>query len=207
MENYTPDTVTWHATIPSVQDGDAPNETNFRATSDALADNLGWLRVPYQGPAVRTRYMATGGTWQVAQWEPSAACGGFVSTVVGSGFVWWPLDLAQGMTLTAFGVLVKGGAGHGALPAQRPRVRLVRGPLDGSAVPTVLVEVTDSAASVVAYEDEHVVTGNAGPLAIDTSLYAYWLYVVNESGANSAIGLEVSAPRVTFLPGQYPGGL
>jgi hypothetical protein len=87
--------------------------------------------------------------------------------------------------------LVKGSAGHGALPAIKPKLDLYRQDFLMTGSGTLVATVTDSSASVGAYE-----TGHALDLfALNHTLVGqdfYYMIVSGESGANSQTGLQLS---------------
>lgn len=205
MEPYTPTTNTWHPTIDSVQDGDPPNETDFRATSDQLADNLGYLHAPLTGSS---RRRAVTGAWRydTAHFKADSTFGGVASLTAVSHSLVIDIDPPHGAILGAVGVIFKGGSGHGGtLPQFPPQVLFCRTPIDGSGGFTVIHSFTDNI-SGGSYETQHRVECTMTE-TIDRDTYAYHMMIVNEDGTNAFDDLRIIAPQIRFIPGQYPGGL
>lgn len=104
------------------------------------------------------------------------------------------------------GIQVNGGAGHGALPATKPRLRLMRSSVNtGIVTDNEIAGANDSSSDVTAYQALHtiVLTGlsvSVQPAAGSLSLY---LKVTGESGASS-IGGEFKVGHVFVVTNPNP---
>jgi hypothetical protein len=124
------------------------------------------------------------------QTTPSALQITAVSTAAAEAWAYsFPLDLPHGAELIEIRAVFKGAGGHGALPLSMPKFGVVRyGNL--TLVPVSLLSgsglVTDSSASVAAYEAIHeiVYTPDQNTL-IDRALYSYGLNFMGEGHTNA----------------------
>lgn len=87
--------------------------------------------------------------------------------------------------------------GHGSLPATMPRFLLLKRAVAATGSPTTIADVTDSSASVGAYEAYHEVaaTGLTETLSVGN---VYILLINGEAGANSIAGLAIHGATCTI---------
>ena len=114
--------------------------------------------------------------------------------------VFWGLGFVpDGSSITKYGVLIQPAGGHGALPAQKARIRLMKRSFNTGTATAIDTE-TDPAASVVNYELQHTILKTlATPYVVDHAIEEYYLEFIHESGANSvAAGLQVHGARVSW---------
>lgn len=104
--------------------------------------------------------------------------------------------LVPGQVVQSMGVLIRGAAGHAALPAAMPTMALTRVDLTaavgGAADPTnaTVTGTGDASANTAAYQVNHLITtGGGGHVVLANNLY--FLRVLGESGANSLLGLKI----------------
>jgi hypothetical protein len=89
------------------------------------------------------------------------------------------------------GVYVHGGAGHAALPATKPRIRLMRASVSAGIVThNEVAALNDSSVDVAAYQTTHTITLTGLSLGVTPTSPSLWTYVrfTGESGANSLAG-------------------
>lgn len=109
------------------------------------------------------------------------------------------LELSQYLPLygaiIGVGVFAHGASGHSALPANMPKVELVRNNVlnDPGTAGTVLMSCDDLSASTSAYQSAHAIYGSTVSHAVDTehNSYSYHLTIQGEGGANSLVNFTV----------------
>jgi hypothetical protein len=101
---------------------------------------------------------------------------------------------SAGMRIVGVGMTIDPPGGHGALPAQMPRIRLLRQSTLSSSAPTAIADVTDASGSVGAYEIAHKVETAALDQAVeDGDDFAYNVVITGEDSTNAAPGLVVTS--------------
>lgn len=121
----------------------------------------------------------------------SGSSGSLIQTATGAIHSRMPvLGMPRFGTLRRMRVTLEGASGHGALPATQPRFRLFRQlkSLDGQS--TMVIDLSDAAASVVAYEASHEITSSDVSIAL-TPAQLWSLTVDGEGGANYVNGMQV----------------
>jgi hypothetical protein len=89
------------------------------------------------------------------------------------------------------GITVNGGAGHGALPATKPRLRLIRSSVNtGIVTDNEVAGANDSSVDVTAYQQLHTIVLTGLSIAVTPAAGSLWTYlkVTGESGASSING-------------------
>lgn len=103
----------------------------------------------------------------------------------------------HGNRITSIVMQINPADGHAALPASKPRFRLIQwDPATGTE--TDLATGTDAAPDNTTYDTRHNVTASGLTIDIDTTLYEYYISVRGESGANSILNLLVEAFKFTM---------
>jgi hypothetical protein len=107
--------------------------------------------------------------------------------------LYWPLDLADGATISSIVLRFKGASGHSVLPATMPAVSLLEFTEDGDSDP-VGSAASDVSATYAAYELWHDVTLTlATPLTIDSATLQYTLTLDSEDGTGARAGGKVAS--------------
>jgi len=110
--------------------------------------------------------------------------------------------LIQGSTLSSVLLILRGAAGHGALPAMMPALGVTR--LDHVAdtwasLKSGTAMTDDASASVVAYEASHGITATLDQNnVIDTTTYSYFAVICNEGHTNATTQLRLQQLIVTM---------
>jgi len=108
----------------------------------------------------------------------------------------WGLHVPNGCTITGWTFRLSGGIGHSALPADMPHVTLKR--IDLSDIATSIgSQVTDTSATVGAYQAAHSISLSSLSEVVDTSTRRYFLQLTTESGANATSGTRPLGCYVT----------
>lgn len=119
---------------------------------------------------------------------------------VASAALHWRLRAIEGMTSITVQIGMKG-AGHGSLPATKPRLSIFRHNLASTlSAPTEVAFQDDGAGSVGAYETNHILTCSVS--AVNTTSYYYTIRLKGESGANSLAG-GLSVDRLPTVVATY----
>lgn len=110
----------------------------------------------------------------------------------GSTFVHFPVP-HPGVAgfIKEVGLYVHGGGGHGALPATKPRLRLIRASISGGTIThNEIAAVNDGSVDVAAYQTNHTIVLSGLSLAVLSPAQSLWTYlaITGESGANSIAG-------------------
>lgn len=111
---------------------------------------------------------------------------------------YYPLYLPNGSVITAARAYLIGAAGHSALPAQMPTIRVESVVISTGTTGNLIGTGTDASASVGAYETLHYMETTGTSAAIDRTTKAYHVAVTGESGANSTLNLIIWGVRVAF---------
>jgi hypothetical protein len=148
-----------------------------------------------------TRFMSTVPAWRSALDvhlllnSPSAV---FTLSTTNVEF-WWPIWVPSGAIITGWSLPVRGAAGHVALPASKPIIRLRAG---GTGT-----LVGDPSPDVASYEASHTISQSGLSFAIDAAAGPCgYLEITTESGANSLPNLFIGAPSITFLVSKLDEG-
>ncbi len=121
------------------------------------------------------------------------------SATTGGGYCYIPIDhVPNGVTITQIDVSFEGAAGHGALPASMPKIRLVSITGTTGAFTNESTQADDASASTGAFESAHLLTKSGLSVVVDKTSKRYMIQVASESGANALVGARVWAARVTF---------
>lgn len=105
---------------------------------------------------------------------------------VASAALHWRLRAVEGMTSITVQIGMKG-AGHGSLPATKPRLSIFRHNLASTlTAPTEVAFQDDPAGSLGAYEANHILACTIS--AVNTTLYYYTIRLKGESGPNAIAG-------------------
>jgi hypothetical protein len=109
----------------------------------------------------------------------------------------WPIRLPHGSTLTSLAVVIEPPGGHGALPISMPGFELIS-VTNAAALTTEVSFVTDSSASVGAYETVHTITSGALSVAILNTTKRYVLRFTSEGSTNAIAGLRFYHPFYNY---------
>ena len=110
-----------------------------------------------------------------------------------------PIDVPHNATITAASVRLVPNTGHGAVPAGRPKLMLVRATRTGGTAGAVVGTVTDNVTSnVAAYETARQLNLTGLSTTTDRTTYEYFLAVEGESSTNALSHVGVSGFTVTF---------
>jgi hypothetical protein len=109
-----------------------------------------------------------------------------------------PLVLPIGATLISVSMNIKGAAGHGALPTDKPSIEVVWQPIDDDTATEVdgAGPAVDSSASTGAFEASHQVS-RLSYAEVVSSTRRYWARIRGEGGANAVDGLQLFSVRST----------
>lgn len=205
MDTYTPDPTNNPAAIRYVEDGDAPTEANFFATTKDLADKIANTQDAPGDHAVSATPLFDLSKWQIFGAGRIDSLAGNAGGVVNEHVLWGLGDLPQGVSITQVSVSINpsNGGNHGAFPggkpAQMPSVSLIK-VLHSTGAATTVETGTDSSSTQAAYEAQHTITHTlATPEVVDRALYSYFIRFQQEGGANSNdTGMQVLSARVTW---------
>lgn len=112
--------------------------------------------------------------------------------------VWIPLSLPVGSTLTEVRMSIRGAQAHSALPTSSflPKLKIAIGNnYETDITPAIASTVTDSSATIGAYEVDHTVTRSGSHLVGADK--RYWALVEGESGTDAKILMRLTAIRTT----------
>lgn len=139
-------------------------------------------------------------------WLPKMNSGskGWVATTTAAGFLWIPLDVPDGATITAITAYVKAAGGHGVLPTMPVIEFFSFAPATG--VSTGIHTTADASASVVAYEALHTIAMTGLSEVVDRSAKYYMVGQTNEQGGSAIAGLTLYGISVTFTTAQRDPG-
>jgi hypothetical protein len=127
-------------------------------------------------------YLVDTGEWTVLQ-------GAMASNVSQGTYIYVPLDLPHGATLTSVVVYLHPAGAHGALPANMPKIRVSRVGIGGTET-VIGAETADGSALVVTYEAAHAISVSGLSEVIDRSASRYLVRLQAESGANFIAGCK-----------------
>ncbi len=109
----------------------------------------------------------------------------------------WTCPVPHGNRITSIVMQINPANGHAALPASKPRFRLIQwDPATGTE--TDLATGTDAAPDTSTYDSRHNVTASGLTIDVDKTLYEYYISVRGESGADSIANLVVEAFKFTM---------
>lgn len=166
-------------------------------------------RCVHEGPWV-TKNKITNST-SVGLWEVNAAvfgtgqegCGFLAvdtgdATTAKAAVYYIDSVVPNGATITSVQAVVEGSSTHSGLPALMPRLRV-----QDTAMYTLHSSgdyVSDTSASVGAYEAQHTITATCDQNNVvdKTSAYRILASVSNEGGTNAIIGFTIAYVKVTF---------
>lgn len=125
--------------------------------------------------------------------------GGFkTSAAAGSTFVRILLNnLPDAAVIKEVNVYIEPNTGHSGLPAAMPAMALYRHHYNSGGA-SLIANVTDSSASVLAYETPHPLTLSSLSHTVDAQNYKYFLYVAPESSTNELTNFIVRSARIHF---------
>lgn len=120
----------------------------------------------------------------------------FITLLTGTVYLWFPVRLPVGATLTAVTVYVIGGSGHGSLPFNMPEAEVYSSALGSTSV-TSLGSGVDASATVLEYEAGHTIDVTvASHVVLATN--NYWLRIRPEGGAGEEVGFIVGGATATL---------
>lgn len=199
------------ATLVIPADGESVDSASVALYVQTLANSVEYLRLRTRGNADQQRFRVPldignsyGGVWMkvnplggtIGEGRPGWACGSNTSGILTFMITHLlpPWGIIQGASC-----LFDGGAGHGALPANKPSLSLVKwatdfgNPTSYTTPGTIIQTKVDTATSVPAYEAVHSILLDPVAETINTDSWDYGLQVVSESGANALTGGFLSA--------------
>jgi hypothetical protein len=135
---------------------------------------------------------------QPTDWDTQNQHLGYIECLVANAVsAFWPISLPNGATLTSLGVVLEPTTGHAALPVSMPRFELVSIANDGTVVSEVAF-VTDSSASVIAYQTLHTIVSGALSVVINNATKRYLVAFSSEGSTNALAGLKFYHPYYSF---------
>jgi hypothetical protein len=133
---------------------------------------------------------------QFDQTEWDARADGVVQSVAITGkALVQPITAPHGSVLTNVTVTLQPAGGHGALPAVLPVLGVYKRSLTTGLDTALAAPVTDSSASVAAFQALHTIDSGVLAETIDRTTFRYYATMSNESGANAAVGLVYFGAR------------
>lgn len=195
-QNIT-DVNTWTTPLQDLADGDLIDGAAFLAAQQGVGNRTEFLRkrvyAGESGDTIRPQLVSN----DTAVWAIGAAGSAYALNQIsaaGASILLMPLEpLPKSGLLTSVSINLAGAAGHAGLPGTMPTLRLYRQDIGSVAAPTqVGATITDTSASVAAYELSHAltITGLTEALAHDSG-NRYYIRVTGETGANSVAGLAL----------------
>jgi hypothetical protein len=122
------------------------------------------------------------------------------ATVIANHIVTLPLlGLQHGTTLASVAVTIHPDA-HGALPGTMPFVQVKKTSIVTGATTQIGATTVDSSANTAAYDVQHAITVSGLAEVIDRTLFAYAVFFVAETGANSDNNTVFVGVQSTFAP-------
>jgi len=200
-------------------DGDDDKAASFNPTTQGIADDVARLANGKQATATIERTYChfeygidtTAGTPQHVHWvknhgaSPIAAASwqqqnNGVADVRNDSALYLPFDPPHGATLSAFFFWFDVPVGpHGALPSVMPRVVLTKTDITTATV-TSITSLSDTTATVGAYETVHNISAFGGTEVIDRTKYRYDFTFFGESGTNGLDGIVALGAQVIYSP-------
>ncbi len=129
-------------------------------------------------------YIATGTTFSADNH------GVFTDAGTSGPDILWPLLIPHGQVLTSVSVSIEPNSGHGGLPANMPRMDVIKRDLVTSTASSIAFKV-DASGSTGAYETAHSLTPTSFSETVDRSTYAYYVKFISEYGVNSVSSLKI----------------
>jgi hypothetical protein len=147
-----------------------------------------------------TRFQCTAWTADPSDWGDLQG-GGALSASTGT-YMYIPLDLPHGATLTAVAVYLDGAAHGGAWPpANMPKARVSR--VSSGNTETVIGAESTDASNQVTFEISHPISVTGLSEVIDRTLYRYNVRLQSESGANGIVGAQYVSTSCTYTMSSY----
>lgn len=222
---YTPDSTNNPTSFTEPDDGDNEDAASVNVFLEGLADKAAHMNLPEQSNTEKYR-LASRSITRVSKSAPISSFdisnapdwtfGGNTAPISSPGGTWMVainspgidqevtqiLEIPHGASVTEVRVTLKGSAGHGALPATMPHLKLYKLAVSGG-VATLLGEIDDPSSGTVTYETAHQVILTGGGVdftsfTVDNSAEVYFVVLSNERGANSQIGLSYFGSEATF---------
>lgn len=202
--NHT-DVNQWN-TVVKFNDGEAANAASVRSATEPLADRAFFLRKRVTGsesgeelplPMIAAGTGVVNFTWDSPQMEWRQ------DSVASAGVIFFDLTtvIPKNCKITSIGALVKGAAGHGALPITMPQIKLYEKNSLTQGNATVLGTKVDDSANVGAYETVHaIVLSGLTEVVANNSGSRYYLTFEGEDGTNELIGLRLLGLYATVDP-------
>ncbi len=201
----TPTVGPWVTPLQIPSDGENVSSASVAQYVQEIANRLELIRarVPglsASGSPIRLlappaeSFRPSGPEWGLTQATPSNAPAA-VTLMVSSVQILFPLDLVAGQVVQGYGCMMRGAAGHAALPAVMPSISLVYIDVTGSGgsdpgFSTANGPVVDPSANTAAYQANHTF-GNSGVSHTVVANRQYYLRFTPESSTNALVGLRV----------------
>ncbi|MBA3844794.1 MAG: hypothetical protein H0X39_19620 [Actinobacteria bacterium] len=213
---YTPNPANNPASITRASDGDPKPIASVNIGLEGIADKVantqwpgtdGTKRYPYASRSPVVQVSCSPYPDSAASWTMGGTSGFRVfSLVTYQATMQYPISPPDGSTIQTLTAIVRGVAGHVALPATRPNVALVV--YDSQTGATAAYSAgTDAPANVAAYEVAHSFMRTALGVVVDRSRYSYSIAVGSEGGANALAGMAIyGVSYVADITSQDPGG-
>lgn len=195
------------ATVAAPDDGDTANRaslvaalTGLQALANRTLYNNNRLLVPSSGIVQSPIWTWTDETEDVTHWQRAFSASGdtlsyWNQEIVAAWELVAPLPQLTAGTITAVTMYLNPLTGRGGLPAIMPKIDLRSIAPATSNTITNHGTITDSSASVGAYEVHHAATG-AVSIAVDPTR-VYWLSIEGESSTNSQTDAQFYGASVT----------
>jgi len=194
-------------TVPD--DSDDFDVTSVNVAFEALADRTAWLKAQLSSSSMRRAAIASP-TFHTTHWTANGI-GSRWTTLAGNdgggdyAYLYFPVLLPNGCTVTSISVLVNPANGHGGVdPSVKCQIRLMSQDLTTGSLASLL-SATDTTTPIASYEAMHEFSVTGSVVVSNTGNLLYLVAINNEQGGVPD-GLIAWTPRVTFTPVLYPSG-
>lgn len=206
---------TFDANVPVPDPGDNRTAASVIQFAQPLANRSEYLRLHTLGADARgvsipltigvpDKLSAATPMWIIAGGAPNATPLVWQqNAVTGVGEVWFDVGLIVPplVTVTDVKAYIQGGAGHGALPATKPKLWFSEYNYITNGLGAAVSETSqsDNPANVGAYEANHVLGGTGlSPNVLIDQQRRYIVTVQGEAGANSVAGLSLLGIKISW---------
>lgn len=147
----------------------------------------------------RFQHLERGATPDSDDWTMTAANGWaphWRQTIADVNYVWIPLLLPVGSTLTEIRATFRGAPAHTVLPASPPQLSYCWADFD-DVTPVVVATAADAPTVIADYQDDHHLVRSVATANVIQADRRYFARFRGESGSDSEVGLRLQAIRTT----------